>query len=1030
MARNAELFKFLNENVLTKGSEEQRKTALDALVSTIVNVDDDVTKFIDVLRAHPAIFDGHLHNPAPEILYEREGDPSVAKILRKAAEQRVKLGLKHADEQVLVRILANNEQACRDYLKTKPQPNVMGVISDALINSLPNEEIQSIRVEAQKRLDILRLPVAIQNLSQADLQAVFTAGDFNAALNIRIPGFADWVLAGDVNRDKAREVVAFHYLKNHLQHANVNLAPALQATDANALKPILAGLGIPGVNNAADLDIVLSNANYLRPIRMAMLEGHLNRQPLAAHFSQLMNATNAQEAKRSLQVLGVNPPPAWVVDGDVKEISRWAMVRYFQHKLNEVSRLGPDAHLHLVDAFKALSSDEQKKLLTTIETEPVLAHLINAKDRMDVIKRHFDKITDEKAGQILLENKREESFKAIHNPVVAKLLAPFARTLSSEQAAAINNAFIAANQYKAIDMGQHAQYKAMVDAIIAPLGAADVRPLYRAFQLNDDGTAFLATPDAQRLRQLVGEQHVRNQHLYDAFHADNTPSRKLLIGFLLGVQKPANPIINGEMIRDFLANRRPYPAPIQEIYERHQAELAPLIREHAKHRRNVALRSANPDVVERRTNSLNEVIEQIQEERTDLTEKLDAIKQIKDVNVVHLLSPGFQGASTEHLVKLKKKHQEIQKNSELVLEGLRRRKQQIQDIIEAIPANEELDRNLPESGRQGIRDVGQRAVNEIGQIDTAIKEYEDVASANKQILDEVDKVAKSEKVVVGKFGGREIRPIAGGTGYEAAGQVKIRDVSAAELAGLAIDKPAAAQPLNIQQRDLAKESALYELVDKIPAGKIRVYDVTCTPEGAPQRGVSPEKHAVGRFTEEVVGTSSSLQSGQATKSSNEEFKLLQFPKDGHAKIEFSMKMAMQILAAGVPTKEKPLVISGGTEEEVSYLWTALMVIGQNNPKMRFNKDAIKVNSPQFNPDTQLGTLWGYKKDSVYESEFKDNTFVKNTIVQMKEEASKVKLAESKDASVTKGYRSIMTEERKASIEESMKKEGPTPKMGG
>jgi hypothetical protein len=1031
MARNAELFRFLNENVLTKGSDDQRKNALDALVSTVVNVDDDVNKFIEVLRAHPAIFDGHLHNAVPEILYEREGDPSVKTILRKAVEQRVKLGLKNADEQVLVSILYNNEQACRDYLKTKPQPKVMGVISDASIDGFTNEEIQAIRVEARKRLNILRLPSTLQHLSQDTLQAVFTAGDFNAALNNQIPGFAEWVNAGDVNRDKAREIVSFHYLKNYLQHSNINLAPALLAADANALKPILAGLGIPGINNAADLDIVLNNANYLRPIRMAMLEAHLNRQPLSAHFSNLMKATTAQQAKNSLGALGVNPPPAWIADGDLKEISQWAMIRYFQHQLNEASRLGIKAHAHLIDAFKALSYDEKNTFIAKITTEPaVLNHLINAKDRIDVIKQHFDKITDEKAEQILHEHRQKDGLKAIHNPVVAKILASVLQTLTAEQAAAINNAFIAANQYKPIDISQHDQYKAMVDSIIAPLHVVDKRPLYRAFQLSDDGAAFLQTADAQRQRQSIGEQHMRNQHLYAAYHADDTPSRRRLIEFLLGVQKTANPIINQEMIRHFLSNKKPYPAPIQDIYERHQVELEPLIRAHAKHRRHVALRSANPEVVERRTHFLNRVIEQTDEERIALTQKLDAIKQIKDINVVHLLSPGFQGASSEHLVKLKQKHLDIQKNSELVLDSLKRRKQDVQEIIEAIPEHAELDTNLPESGIQGIRDLAQRAANEIGQIDNAIREYEDIAKANKDILDEVDKVAKSERVVIGKFGSREIRPIVGGAGYEAAGHVKIRDVSAAELAGLAIDNPTAAQPLNVQQRDLERESVLYELVDKIPSGKIRVYDVACTPGAAPQRGVTPEKHTVGRFSEEVVGTRSLLQSGQATKSSNDEFKLLQFPKDGQAKIEFSMKMAMQILAAGVPTKEKPLVISGGTEEEVSYLWTALMIIGQNNPKMRFGKEAIKVNSPQFNPDTQLGTLWGYKKGSVYETEFKDNAFVKNAIVQMKEEASKVKLAESKETSVTKGYRSIMTEERKASIEETIRREGPTPKMGG
>ena len=148
-----------------------------------------------------------------------------------------------------------------------------------------------------------------------------------------------------------------------------------------------------------------------------------------------------------------------------------------------------------------------------------------------------------------------------------------------------------------------------------------------------------------------------------------------------------------------------------------------------------------------------------------------------------------------------------------------------------------------------------------------------------------------------------------------------------------------------------------------------------------------------------------------------------------------MAAAVAILASrdNVPSKEHPLILKGENKEEMGYLWTALVKLGED-PNMKFDVSAIKVNSSSFKPDSQLGTLWGFSSDSLYENQFKNAGAA--AVAQKKEHLAEVTTAkfghtEEKQKS-DKGIGLFRTEvkELRDKAAKSIEEEGPAFKGPG
>ncbi|WP_241480451.1 hypothetical protein [Legionella norrlandica] len=231
------------------------------------------------------------------------------------------------------------------------------------------------------------------------------------------------------------------------------------------------------------------------------------------------------------------------------------------------------------------------------------------------------------------------------------------------------------------------------------------------------------------------------------------------------------------------------------------------------------------------------------------------------------------------------------------------------------------------------------------------------------------------------------------------------------------------------------------LGEKVPEGSMVVVDVSHKTK--PQSGTPVE--TIARYTHNAEGN---------------KFEIVQSPtrvppvpgQDAplEAKVNFYMAAAADMLAKrdGPPTKAKPIRLRGDNAEELQFLYTALVILGKNNPKMKFDRNAIKVHSAEFNPDNikgLLGTGWfgTFNKNSFYSQVFTNKKQTSTyDIVHNKKEDYKAMVDEKfgglkkrteVDSQVIKQTSSSDQSEYKKQLnkvrettQKTIKKEGPAP----
>jgi hypothetical protein len=240
----------------------------------------------------------------------------------------------------------------------------------------------------------------------------------------------------------------------------------------------------------------------------------------------------------------------------------------------------------------------------------------------------------------------------------------------------------------------------------------------------------------------------------------------------------------------------------------------------------------------------------------------------------------------------------------------------------------------------------------------------------------------------------------------------------------------------------------FVLEDKPKDNEVRCFD---TVYKTPPSGSAPSVAIEGRFVydtadKDVVG----VQTGKGNKISKADpgkFAIHKFPNDDkvgetaltEARVRFAMTMATQILASmdKPPTKDKPIRIRGIDPNEAKYLWTALAILGEKTPNMKFSTDALAVHGSTFKPSEQKG-FFGYAGDSLYNKEFKkhlETNSIKELVSDVKKHSSQrfdkgtVNKNEQKAETVTNFFKKELSA-TKEETEKRQKEEGitPDPKM--
>lgn len=103
----------------------------------------------------------------------------------------------------------------------------------------------------------------------------------------------------------------------------------------------------------------------------------------------------------------------------------------------------------------------------------------------------------------------------------------------------------------------------------------------------------------------------------------------------------------------------------------------------------------------------------------------------------------------------------------------------------------------------------------------------------------------------------------------------------------------------------------------------------------------------------------------------EDFSFDPFPENIAQKVKFSMAFASNYLAKRGTKLEKTSVVIRGHETFAKFIWTALMVFGEQY-KPKFGNEVVDLNETLFRQDKEIGYFSTFSKSSLYETQFKQH----------------------------------------------------------
>ncbi|ARM34609.1 hypothetical protein [Legionella longbeachae] len=339
-------------------------------------------------------------------------------------------------------------------------------------------------------------------------------------------------------------------------------------------------------------------------------------------------------------------------------------------------------------------------------------------------------------------------------------------------------------------------------------------------------------------------------------------------------------------------------------------------------------------------------------------QKLKPIDELDEV--IHLYNPAFQEKARKDPEGMKKKYENSSQECAVMIRQLEMQLKELEAMKECLKKKDQVNKPLLKEEDLGANPFfGTAPAFDVLNDKTATRLREQLAfykrvqdKIDNHILKAIDNAAQGSKKYI--YNPDSV------TSYN----ISRDQVASSEFR----DK---SNPQNTYL--LTKNSGTLDFLldDKPKKDEVRCFDVVFSHH---RRDTGVDVKTEARFTYDAnppaTSGSSMLKGDEISKTAPSKFEVLQFPRQpkppaeqlsprelAKAQVEFSMTMAIQALSTldGPPTKDKPLVIRGfsGKEDEVAFLWTALVILGEKNPKMKFSPDAILVRgNSEFNPNEQ------------------------------------------------------------------------------
>ncbi|CAM4472297.1 MAG: hypothetical protein LEGION0403_FIIPPAGN_01430 [Legionella sp.] len=910
-----------------------------------------------------------------------------------------------------------------------------GVAHSAHKEDLSDENVKALREQLGERY--LRLDVARRLKNGESLDQLFMADTkeaFEAELKKLYPAhtYIDPAVSSKFFTEYKAQM-APHMIANIAQKVNPSkdymwLLQVASQSDAAAKNAIKASITI--------------DDNYLR-----------------AHFPD-KNLTKAEEKEEAIQQ--AKQQVSDIVDAlftaenrvQLDEIRQKARMAAFEIVITNVTNLPSGAHKALFDAFSKMSVAAQEKLMPADGNDAVrmqnLRYLANARD-LGVLKHYMPGAAENDLQAVLAFSEQIDVVKKIQNPGICKALGGrFPIALNAEQVKLINETLAGK------DWSQYASYIQMVAEIRVVCGVSEENKaaFYEAFGLAADG-AFVLTADGKNIKDPDGfiteiyNHNKKYQKLFDEYQSTDSTINKDFLGAMLALPLVKGTIPNtpskfkvfqdtvlniadrnefiGVCFTSFGNNRlsekgkSEFKASLERaitpaVFHNMQAELL-----------KQASTKYSPEDANKAVRGVEKILVQMQQSQEKIDKHLNSAKFVFDVKEIHVnnLLIREQEKASKPGERIREKYGALAKDCDANMNELRHEHARLQSLINALPRTADdivVSKTKDKVGPQ-IETLKAKLQAQLDKIDQQLMQYAQIKeciNGPEGILVKADRVKQQPYWYYNRA---DIT-----SGVVTREELKARSIQSAE-----------ANPdddMVVADAHDPGKVANFNLADKLASTEVRYFDIV---QKRPHTSDSSKMVTIeSRFTYDTsksvptTATDRGIHRMNAGRIAVDKFPDYQAGSEKDpvllekAKVDYAMVVATQLLATmdRPPSKDSPIRLRGKNEEQLKYIWTALVVLGEKTPNMKFGPEAIRVvNEHIFNPKAQLGWGWSnFSKDSLYEKVFKKHSAGVTTAIEASKEQASERLdrkgtpkSEEQMKETSQLYRSTINTNREQSV---------------
>ncbi|RUR22410.1 hypothetical protein [Legionella qingyii] len=802
----------------------------------------------------------------------------------------------------------------------------------------------------------------------------------------------------DVFGAKVQQQLCERYLQDKLSKDGLNLGdrtlkgvPICNANNEADLKAALKN-GIPGHDAIIDKAVGTDNLNLFKVSMLKGLLSKIHHQDRNIDYLKKLDQAKIKDLPKKLAGFIDNVNDSFSLDflkpehlNDIKGVIRDRLkvltrdkrIEDFEALVDKAQMsYGREAHKTLIDLFRQLPDEKQVEIIS-VEKRNDLNLVINARTP-EQIKFFWGNVDSNgrplNVSALIVENERNAAFRNVHNPIIAGLLVNLG--IPTDNIAAVNQAL---SDHRALNFSDPDHYKTLVEALWVASGSpANKNEFYQAFNLTAADSNVLAP--RHEVADKIQAHHKNNVIIYDRIDEPRIlPAGKRFDELFLKVGRPDSwaskddvkkaeaLFVQSKDVHEFLdklfpeSEDKPLNSKEKALKESLSRALTPTVfREIKAEKRKNLFDKDNDEIKQKIINEVNQELTELQKSKPSIEEHKAKLEKIPDNKVLQasLYNWALEGNTSERTQAMKKTYKELSEQCDEIIEHLQTNLRDLDACLESTkepqPPNDvkslEVRRQFTE-----MREKLEAEKNAVAEQLAFFQTTKAKISGEKGLLSTIDEFSSGKVRLQHK-----------------SLNVTYKAIEKDQVATLARQlNPAATTTLGTT---LSTNRDPNYSIEEIPeVGKVLCADMIHYQDdpNTPGNKIEADK---GRFTVDfhpegkiVPGL---LQGAEVYKRHPQEVKILYLSQDPNNKAKDAIEAAMNLLERW--DGKTPITLKGvkGKEQELQYLWTALVVLGEHHPNFSQSKIEFSArNTAAWNPGNEKN--WrGFTKESVYESVFK------------------------------------------------------------